>query len=87
MKLDYLKKLWNMKEIEWLRPREVAKRGLIKSPGPAQTVEGHYRFIMRQINSGQLAAVDYSTTPYRAYWLVPTDAIKEYNKRRTKVDA
>lgn len=71
-----------MKKIEWIRPREIARRGLIKSTGPAESDEGHYRFIMREINAGRLRAKNRSKTDYRAYWLVSNNAIDAYNRKR-----
>lgn len=64
---------------KWLRPREIAKLGLIKNSTGGDNVESNYNFILKLIKTGKLKARDYSHAE-KPYYLVSEDEIKRYHK-------
>lgn len=64
----------------WLRPRDIAKAGLIKNSTGNDSEGSNYFFILKLIKSGQLKAKNYGTKS-RAYWLVSEDEIKRYHEQ------
>lgn len=74
-----------VKDVEWLKPSEIAKRGLIKN----SVGKGDYRFIVRLINRGKLPARSHAQATYngkpRQYWLVSMDDIVKYNKNKLDI--
>lgn len=72
-----------MAQKQWLKPSEIAERGLIvNSVGNAD-----YRFIVRLINQGRLKAKVWAEGDYsaygqkpRKYYLVSVEEIERYNR-------
>jgi len=60
-----------------LKPREIAKRGLIKNSTGEDNESTNYQFVLQLIKAGRLKAKNYGTKS-RAYWLVSEAEIKRY---------
>lgn len=67
-----------MTEQTYLRPKEIAKRGLIRNGTGGDNVDANYVYILRVIKAGKLKAKDYGTGS-RPYWKVSMAEIKRYN--------
>lgn len=64
-------------QTKWLRPREIARLGLIKNSKNSDNEDSNYFFILNLINTGRLKARDYSSKS-RRYWLVSEEEIERY---------
>lgn len=66
----------------WYKPMEIAQMGLIMNrKGMRGKLAGHYNFILEQIKSGKLKAVDYSADGDKPYYLVSEAAINDYHEK------
>lgn len=74
-----------MKRENWYKPRDIARLGLIKSPGRASTESGHYRFIMRQINAGRIKVINYAGPDSPPRYMVSETEIRQFNRQAKKV--
>lgn len=63
----------------WLKPREIARLGLIKNFSESDNVDSNYKFILDLINTGKIKASNYSRGEKKLY-LVHKREIDKYNK-------
>lgn len=67
-----------MAKNEWLKPKDIAKRGLIiTNTGNHWTTT--YNHVLDEITAGRLRARDYGKNPDKPYYLVSTKEIERYN--------
>lgn len=60
-----------------LKPRDIAKRGLITNSTGDDNESTNYQFVLKEIKAGRLKARNYGTKS-RSYWLVSEAEIKRY---------
>lgn len=68
--------------MKYLRPSEIAKKGLIKNSLNSDSWLQNYQFILNEIAAGNLKARTYGKGTKRKSYLVSEDEIKRYQTEK-----
>jgi hypothetical protein len=70
---------------KWLKPSEIAQKGLIRDSKGTAGYSSAYRHILRLINSGRLKSKVWAHQGDKPYFVVHVDEIHKYNSEWTDV--